>query len=317
MLDTIDDPASRQEAEHRKQEAAIAVAFLLAVRRAKQTDLETIAAMLAAGNFEGALALLDDVPVHLAAAMNAAYIQSGQSTAAFLTRNGLATVFDMTAPNPVQTMAGVVATTARDFAQKQRAASAIAMLNDPLVRMDAAKQARRFRDTMGLSERDAAAVENYRASLVKAGRAGAGQTDALERALRDKRDDAAVMRAVRQAAPLSDDVIDRMAGRYAENLLRARAKTIGTTSGAGGAGTDEAYRQAAEATGTVVTQTWDTMDDERVRHTHVLLHGTSKLMGEAWQTENGAIRWPRDPLAPVEEIAGCRCSRSFRTTMPA
>ena len=56
-----------------------------------------------------------------------------------------------------------------------------------------------------------------------------GDRTILERALRDRRFDATVERALRGEGKLSKDQIDRMAGRYRERMLKYRAETIART----------------------------------------------------------------------------------------
>lgn len=43
------------------------------------------------------------------------------------------------------------------------------------------------------------------------------------------------------------------------------------------------------------------------RDTHKELNGKRKPMGEAFETENGKLRYPGDPSAPAEEVINCRC----------
>lgn len=53
-----------------------------------------------------------------------------------------------------------------------------------------------------------------------------------------------------------------------------------------------------------VRQTWVSMRDKRVRESHQELDGVTRAMGEEFKSD---LKFPRDPDAPLEETAGCRC----------
>ena len=54
-------------------------------------------------------------------------------------------------------------------------------------------------------------------------------------------------------------------------------------------------------------KTWITSRDERVRGTHVGLHGQTVGLFESFDTPSGPLRFPGDPLAPPSQTINCRC----------
>lgn len=54
----------------------------------------------------------------------------------------------------------------------------------------------------------------------------------------------------------------------------------------------------------VTHKAWETVGDERVRHSHALLHGISIPVGRTFP--NGC-RYPKDPKGPLKETINCRC----------
>ena len=52
--------------------------------------------------------------------------------------------------------------------------------------------------------------------------------------------------------------------------------------------------------------TWVTMQDDRVRHEHTVLHGKTVPLGESF-IKSGVLRFPGDPLGPPDLTIGCRC----------
>lgn len=52
---------------------------------------------------------------------------------------------------------------------------------------------------------------------------------------------------------------------------------------------------------------WISERDDRVRASHEYLDGKRVALGASFQTQNGPIRYPGDPLAPFGETINCRC----------
>lgn len=83
-----------------------------------------------------------------------------------------------------------------------------------------AKMARSIRGSIGLTDTQEAAVNNFRSMLQN------GSPDALTRELRDARFDPTVQDAVEGIKPLSGSQIDDMVSRYEDRYLNFRANTI-------------------------------------------------------------------------------------------
>jgi hypothetical protein len=123
-----------------------------------------------------------------------------------------------------------------------------------------ANKGRALREVIGLTERQAAAVQSFRAALERG-----DARNALGRELRDRRHDRSVARIGEK--PLSAEQIDRMVKRYRERYIKHRAESIAKTESvrAANAGNREAWRQAAAAgivAGTLVRGFWLVKDDE-------------------------------------------------------
>lgn len=119
----------------------------------------------------------------------------------------------------------------------------------------AAAIAREVRPLIGLTKRQALAVQNYRKALET------HPTETLERALRDRRFDAAL------ANPIAPEKIDTMVDAYTRRYLKYRAETIARTESIRVAeiGRRSAWSQLLEA-GKIkgALKTWHVAHDERV-----------------------------------------------------
>ena len=110
-------------------------------------------------------------------------------------------------------------------------------------------------------------VQTYRADLETL------NMTALQRALRDKRFDMPVARAIADGKPLSPGQIDRFTAQYHDNWLRLRASTIARTEAlhAANMGGRLAIEQTIEDGGTSgfdVERTWIATNDARTRDSH-------------------------------------------------
>jgi HK97 family phage portal protein len=59
------------------------------------------------------------------------------------------------------------------------------------------------------------------------------------------------------------------------------------------------------------TKTWVTRRDSRVRGEHMLLHGNTVNMKDAFSVDGSSLRFPGDPLAPIGLTINCRCRLRF------
>jgi hypothetical protein len=171
--------------------------------------------------------------------------------------------------------------------------------------------ARAFRDTIGLTDAQEAAVASYRRALEMSSR------DALDRALRDRRFDERVQQAVVGARPLTDRQITMMVDRYRARSLAARAETI-ARSEAGRAvaeAREEAVEQMAQKTGIArarITRIWHATGDDRTREWHEQMDGQRRSLDEPFVDGLGnRLRYPHDPSAPANTTINCRCPLTY------
>jgi hypothetical protein len=314
-----DDPAQRLSDLLDQQETRIGNIFRTSIEALKdEIDLTEMADLIERGQLVEALDKLQHAAEQLGAASNVAYMTSGQSTADFMTGAGVGrVVFDQVNIAAVAAMQANRLRLIREFTDEQRRATSLALISGVESGINPIAQARNFRDSIGLTERQWGAVANYRSALERVGTTEAGQMAALDRALRDKRGDAQIRRAIRQSQRLAPAKIDWLVERYTARYVKHRSEVIGRTEALRSvhAGNHEMYRQAIE-NGTVnaedLEQKWVTRLDGRERDTHLLLNGEKRRWGEVWETRHGVLRYPGDEEAPASETIQCRCALTTR-----
>lgn len=160
---------------------------------------------------------------------------------------------------------------------------------------------------IGLTASQEAWARNYAAELV------AGDPKALTRALRDKRFDRTVTKAIKEGRPIPAEAIQKMVAAYRTRALRYRAETIGRTEAMTSLhqAQNEAMEQGIEAgqvQESAVTKKWHSAGDGRVRDTHRSLNGQQVGFRDQFASPSGArLRFPGDPSAPASETTQCRC----------
>lgn len=279
--------------------------------------ISEITKLLEAGDVEGAMAIIDRYIVRMGqTAIPAVFQNAAQAEVAAAGGSipGLsptvALVFDPTDAAAAQLMRAATLEFIREFTDAQRDATRAALAEALSRGSGTQATALAFRDSIGLTKHQLAIVENYRALLQ------AGSSDALDRALRDRRFDGSVRRAVK-GEPIPKETIDKMVDRYRARMLAKRAEDIARTETLGVVeqGRETAFRQTMEAAGLTeadVDQTWRSTKDKRTRHSHRELNGQVRQMGQPFETAEGIkLRWPGDRAAPIKEVINCRCVRTF------
>ncbi len=132
----------------------------------------------------------------------------------------------------------------------------------------------------------------------------------LQRGLRDKRFDAAVLKAIKNGTAIPPETQAKMRAAYANRALKWRADNISRTEtirSLGQAQTEMWQQQIdrGKVDVALLTRYWVTAGDERVRHTHRLIPGMNKA-GRKW---NEPFDTPTGPQmhAPSQTDIGCRC----------
>lgn len=171
---------------------------------------------------------------------------------------------------------------------------------------------------IGLTADQAQYVVNMRAQLLSGD--AAQMAGYFDRVQRDKRFDPLVKRAIAEGKPVSAANVQKIAGRYADNLLRLRGTNIARTETitAFNAAREEAFRQAIAAGSLLpenVTGIWGATGDGRTRHTHQAMNGQKRKFGQPFVSPSGArLMYPGDTSlgAGPGEIINCRCSKIYR-----
>ncbi len=167
-----------------------------------------------------------------------------------------------------------------------------------------------IRETIGLTDRMAQAVFNYRNMLYGMDPA------ALTRQLSNYADDAVLQAALDRGESLSDAQVDQMTANYEDNYLDYRAGMIAQTESvrAASMGLQDSYAQAIDSgalTQDSVRQYWQIALDEK---TCVLCASVADMnpdgvqIGEDFDSDDGPVTAP--PLHPQ-----CRCSVDLITNL--
>ncbi len=245
MADII-DPAERLRALVEAQAPRIASGFSLLVRDIKSDiDLDIISDLLETGRFEEALTEALRRAPGLGGLYTEAFVAAAKDTADFLNRNleFLVVNFDQTNPFAMQIARENQLRLVREFTQSQARATREALIEGIRTGANPVQQARNFRDSIGLTEHQVKAVNNYKRLLSE------GDKAVFDRALRDKRFDSVVRRAIEEGKPLTRTQINRMVDRYRERFIDFRARTIARTEALGSvhSGNLAMYEQAIAA----------------------------------------------------------------------
>lgn len=295
--------------------------FLAAIDKlAASVDITGIINALRAGDLTGAIAALEQATVaqsmaSVGASVTGVVISAGQAAARLVTKpDAVEFVFGVTNPKTVTYLQNYEYNLIREMtAETQRAVGAVVM--------DGVKNgtnpidiARNVRGLIGLTTRQSQAVLNYRRALENR------EANALTRALRDKRFDATVARALQNNTPLSKEQIDKMVNRYRDRWLKYRAETIARTEAMRGvnSGGMLAWQQAIDdgkVTAAQVVRFWVFTHDDRTRPNHRRIPGMNEkgvAWGEPYKTPDGPLMYPGDPAGTPENTINCRCTQIIR-----
>lgn len=304
-----------------QQEASVAQAFrdFVALVQSDQI-MAAIIERLEAHDQEGAMRIVDSYVSRMGDIFPAVSAAVGLATAGELAEIVpdlvLAVSFDPTLPRAAELIRANRLRFIRDFTASQR--QSVSQALERAYREGAGTQAaaRAIRGSIGLTAYQEGVVTNYRSMLTNLDR------DALDRALRDRRFDPTVERAIELDRPLTPAQIDNMTERYRQRMLAMRSETIATTEGgrATSEAREESLQQMVEQTGldqTRVERIWNTTQDARRRDWHAAMQGQKRAMGELFVDGLGnRLRYPHDPAAPANTVIKCRCGLTF-SILPA
>jgi len=296
-------------------DANIRKTFLELVTEAKGLQsLEEIEILVNQGRAFEALALIEDVGPGLNEAITAAYFAAGASVADALrgsiTRAPLIR-FDTLSARGVFALQDSQSRLVRELTAQQSSALQLALQNGVSQGLTPKRIAASLRGSIGLTGLQTQAVANYRLLLTNL------NAQALSRALRDKRFDGTIRRAITNKKPLTITQIDNMVGRYEQKMLIHRANVIASTEAlaAVNAGEAEMWAQAVDRglNPRTVQQQWHALF-QNTRDSHAWMDGQIQPLGVAFTSGAGVyLRYPGDSSAPAREVVGCNCvvSRTF------
>jgi len=309
---TFNDPADRLfklidqlELRYRRQflEMVVAIKDELTIKRLTQ--------LIETGRIDTALNLANAHITRFATQINQGYVTAGNSTADAI--SGVVSVtFDQTNFRAVEVMRNNRLNIIREFTASQRDASRQAMIEGISEGLNPRAQAVMFRDSIGLTGNQQAAVSNYKKLLES------NSTESLTRRLRDRRFDSTVQNAIRDGRPLTSSQIKRMVERYQDRYLRYRSEAIARTEALSNVseGSHEMYRQAYDdgmLDPEEVTRRWNTRLDGDERDSHNAMHGQVRGALEPFISGDGnQLMHPGDRSAPGEDRVQCRCAVSTR-----
>lgn len=279
-----------------------------------ERTLAELSALLAEGRVEEALSSLEGASTRLGSAATQTFVLAGQDTADVVRRSTGEIVIDFDTVNEraVSAMRENQLRLVREFGQQQRRATREAIVDGIQRGVNPRDQARAFRRSIGLTENQVRAVNNYRRLLENLDAA------ALSRKLRDGRFDGTLRRAIADERPLTRRQIDRMVDRYYERAVKHRAEVIARTESLRSVhqGSNQMFRQAMDEGVLAPDQlirTWNTARDERVRSSHATMHGQQRPFDLPFTSGSGAsLMFPGDANAGGAETIQCRCVVSTR-----
>lgn len=290
--------------------------FLEVVKTIRDSStLADLQALILAGNVEEALVTAEIAALRLSNMFGDAFVLTGHNTARML-ENSLDVIvnFDQVNTRALDVMTRNQLRLVREFVDEQRAATRVALLDGIERGANPREMARAFRDSIGLTAKQQQYVLNYRDQLQRL------DSNALQRALRDRRSDPTVLRAIRDGKALTPKQIEMMVGRYHARWLKYRSEVIARTEALKSvhAGNHEMYRQAVDS-GTLVAdelkRTWDTSEDGRERDHHGSMDGQVVGLFEPFTSGlgNQTLEGPGS-FGIAEEDIQCRCAVTTRFT---
>lgn len=174
---------------------------------------------------------------------------------------------------------------------------------------------RREGGVLGLSRAQTSHVESLRLNLSDPSTLSAY----FQREARDKRFDGTVRRAMSEGRALNQAELDKVLGRYSDNLLRLRGESVARTETltALRAGQQESIQQAMTEEGVQnneVKKTWSSTGDDRTRDDHMDMDGETVPIDEPFELPDGSlVMFPGDVSmgADAAQIINCRCTAEY------
>lgn len=319
----VPDERKRFEKLMKRLDRATAEAFLAYVATMKSAEVVLeIERLIAAGQIETAIGIVDSHIRKFASVIPRNYTLVGNDTITAVepfmkrVRPSVAISFNPSHPRAAAQMERQTLSLISRIGNDQRT-----VVRDALSRslMDGAgprQAARAYRDVIGLTPKQVAAVQRYRALLE------AGSVDALDRGLADRRYSPRVdtLDARRNYVErLTPAEIDKMVEAYQRKYVKYRAEVIARTETTRtlNEANGEAFAQTLEQAGIsddLVERTWQSSYDARTRDSHREMQDRV-VVGMNTQFVTGLgnrADAPGDPNLPAEDVVNCRCVVTYR-----
>lgn len=281
----------------------------------RSNKLDQLERLIDEGRIAEAMRLVDRAARSMAELSATTFVTAGQTISAQISREaGVPVTFEQANLRAADILRGERLRLITRMSEQQRRAVRQALVIGTELGENPRDQARRFRDSIGLTRNGVRAVDSYRRALE------AGSVTAANRELSDGRVDRTVRAiAAGNRPPMTQAEIDRAVDGYRKAQIATRAKVIARTEAlrAVHLGGEEAWRQAIED-GDVraedVVRIWRTARDPRVRDfdtsdtSHVVMEGQERGVGEPFVSGAGALlMYPGDRSAPANDTIQCRC----------
>ncbi len=330
----MDQTPQSLQAIRAANEEALAASFLLSLRRLQLVIPESkITELLSSGRPDLLLAEISEPTIQAAfqpfgEALTEAYVSSGKAVAAEIpplpkavdtfgqgVRVDTHVYFDQANPN----LMGVLDQTKRSLIQglTQETRTTVEQILSRALQggINPIETAREIVGHIGLTPAQERAVSNFRQALENK------PTEALNRALRDKRFDRSILNSKEKA--LKPEQIDKMVDRYRERYLKYRSQVIARTESIrslsqSGQALWEDMADKGQVEEKRVRRFWIYTNDSRTRPTH--RHGGIPTMNEKgvglkepFKAPGGyLIMFPGDPSAPPALTVQCRCTVFYK-----
>ena len=311
----------------KQAERAVLRAFNDAVQSVKdQAVIKEMAALIDARDIEGAVNLLQLDPATfrpLENAITAAYEEGGAVGAAQIGRipvesGTLVARFNVRNPRAEEWLRKLSSTRIVEIADETKAVVR-SVLTEGIARGQGPRTAaldlvgridpqtrNRVGGYIGMTENQARWTANARRELNELDSAY------LDRALRDKRLDAAFKKAIEQGKPLTNKQIDTAISRLQARTIRYRGEVVSRTESLNAlrAGQNEAIMQAVE-TGELDSdgayKVWDSESGRRTRPAHLEADGQKVPIDQPFIVGGEALMYPGDPAGSAANTIQCRC----------
>lgn len=311
-------------------------------------DLDAIADALRSGDVSTVIRALSLDPASafadLAPTLQSGVYAAGAATAATIRLTATAFVFDQLNPRLISWLQTYSLGLIRQIGDSTRESVRSILLSGMTSGQNPKDVARQIKGVVGLTERQARAVVNYRRELETfherrtGGGYGLGRSidrvngtqvlrpdddgsplDGItERRLRDFRYDGQLSRAVSSGVPLKPEQIDRMVAAYERKYLGYRARTIARTEAlrTTNMGVQDAWRQAIEGGSmpeTLVRRMWVVARDERLC---AVCSPIPKMNPRRGVRFDQPFATPKGPISLPPAHPNCRCVVSIRQWEP-